>query len=186
MRKKPRTIREEQYDCDYLFLICRNIYVAKIIILENHVDKTIKFDLNNSFICQPDSWDEDEDGIWKPPKVPNPAYKGHWKRKVCFSIYRIAFILLYSLSPSAFYTRFMKCLMHFTCRKLRILTTRVNGRSHGLITQVSVVNLRCYLDRLYTFILLINHILITICTWSLILHVMVNSEVCEFYDVGRL
>ena len=32
---------------------------------------------------QPDSWDEDEDGIWKPPKVPNPAYKGPWKRKVC-------------------------------------------------------------------------------------------------------
>ncbi|KAJ4748205.1 Calreticulin [Rhynchospora pubera] len=29
----------------------------------------------------PDSWDEDEDGIWKPPKVPNPAYKGPWKRR---------------------------------------------------------------------------------------------------------
>lgn len=32
---------------------------------------------------QPDSWDEDEDGIWKRPKIPNPAYKGPWKRKVC-------------------------------------------------------------------------------------------------------
>ncbi|XP_068646682.1 calreticulin-3-like isoform X2 [Aristolochia californica] len=30
---------------------------------------------------QPDSWDEDDDGIWKPPKVPNPAYKGPWKPK---------------------------------------------------------------------------------------------------------
>ncbi|KAI8032297.1 Calreticulin-3 [Camellia lanceoleosa] len=30
---------------------------------------------------KPDNWDEDEDGIWKPPKVPNPAYKGPWKRK---------------------------------------------------------------------------------------------------------
>ncbi|TXG48838.1 hypothetical protein EZV62_024713 [Acer yangbiense] len=30
---------------------------------------------------QPDSWDEDEDGIWKPPRIPNPAYKGPWKPK---------------------------------------------------------------------------------------------------------
>lgn len=31
---------------------------------------------------QPDSWDEEEDGLWKPPKIPNPAYKGPWKPKV--------------------------------------------------------------------------------------------------------
>ncbi|KAJ3678181.1 hypothetical protein LUZ60_001984 [Juncus effusus] len=30
---------------------------------------------------KPDYWDEDDDGIWKAPKVPNPAYKGPWKRK---------------------------------------------------------------------------------------------------------
>ncbi|KAG6487723.1 hypothetical protein ZIOFF_056320 [Zingiber officinale] len=30
---------------------------------------------------KPDMWDEDEDGIWKPPKIPNPQYKGPWKRK---------------------------------------------------------------------------------------------------------
>ncbi|KAF3784727.1 Calreticulin-3 [Nymphaea thermarum] len=30
---------------------------------------------------KPDHWDEDEDGIWKPPMVPNPAYKGPWKPK---------------------------------------------------------------------------------------------------------
>ncbi|KAL0550010.1 hypothetical protein IC582_014506 [Cucumis melo] len=30
---------------------------------------------------EPDTWDEDEDGMWKAPKVPNPAYKGPWKRK---------------------------------------------------------------------------------------------------------
>ncbi|XP_058094240.1 calreticulin-3-like isoform X3 [Magnolia sinica] len=30
---------------------------------------------------EPDSWDEDEDGIWKPPKIPNPKYKGPWKPK---------------------------------------------------------------------------------------------------------
>lgn len=32
---------------------------------------------------QPHDWDEDEDGIWRPPKIPNPAYKGPWKPKVC-------------------------------------------------------------------------------------------------------
>ncbi|PHT96484.1 Calreticulin [Capsicum chinense] len=32
-------------------------------------------------IYWPDHWDEEEDGIWRPPKVPNPAYKGPWKRK---------------------------------------------------------------------------------------------------------
>ncbi|KVI07869.1 Calreticulin [Cynara cardunculus var. scolymus] len=31
---------------------------------------------------QPDTWDEDEDGMWRPPKIPNPAYKGPWKPKV--------------------------------------------------------------------------------------------------------
>ncbi|KAL5990857.1 Calreticulin-3 [Asimina triloba] len=29
----------------------------------------------------PDTWDEDEDGIWKRPKIPNPKYKGPWKPK---------------------------------------------------------------------------------------------------------
>ncbi|KAK6914529.1 Calreticulin/calnexin [Dillenia turbinata] len=31
---------------------------------------------------KPDSWHEEEDGIWRQPKVPNPAYKGPWKRKL--------------------------------------------------------------------------------------------------------
>ncbi|KAL9234864.1 hypothetical protein vseg_009682 [Gypsophila vaccaria] len=30
---------------------------------------------------QPADWDEDEDGLWKPRKVPNPAYKGPWRRQ---------------------------------------------------------------------------------------------------------
>ncbi|KAI4372467.1 hypothetical protein MLD38_010694 [Melastoma candidum] len=30
---------------------------------------------------KPADWDDEEDGIWRPPKVPNPAYKGPWKRK---------------------------------------------------------------------------------------------------------
>ncbi|XP_030970945.1 calreticulin-3-like [Quercus lobata] len=30
---------------------------------------------------EPDNWDDEENGAWKPPKVPNPAYKGPWKPK---------------------------------------------------------------------------------------------------------
>ncbi|WVZ05426.1 hypothetical protein V8G54_018772 [Vigna mungo] len=30
---------------------------------------------------EPDNWDEEADGKWKPPKIPNPAYRGPWKRK---------------------------------------------------------------------------------------------------------
>ncbi|KAI4984339.1 hypothetical protein ZWY2020_057658 [Hordeum vulgare] len=31
---------------------------------------------------KPDTWDDDDDGIWKPRRIPNPAYKGQWKRKL--------------------------------------------------------------------------------------------------------
>jgi hypothetical protein len=31
---------------------------------------------------QPESWDDDDDGTWKPRMIPNPEYKGPWKRKV--------------------------------------------------------------------------------------------------------
>ncbi|XP_015886601.3 calreticulin-3 [Ziziphus jujuba] len=30
---------------------------------------------------EPDDWDDEENGIWRAPKIPNPAYKGPWKRK---------------------------------------------------------------------------------------------------------
>ncbi|KAK3019900.1 hypothetical protein RJ639_002949 [Escallonia herrerae] len=30
---------------------------------------------------KPAYWDEEDDGIWRPPKIPNPAYRGPWKRK---------------------------------------------------------------------------------------------------------
>ncbi|KAL8159223.1 hypothetical protein V2J09_000760 [Rumex salicifolius] len=29
----------------------------------------------------PEHWNEDDDGIWRPPTIPNPQYKGPWKRK---------------------------------------------------------------------------------------------------------
>ncbi|KAJ6420537.1 hypothetical protein OIU84_027972, partial [Salix udensis] len=36
---------------------------------------------------EPDDWDEEDDGIWRPPKIPNPAYKGPWKRKSSFPFF---------------------------------------------------------------------------------------------------
>lgn len=30
---------------------------------------------------KPADWDDEDDGVWRPPKVPNPAYRGPWKRK---------------------------------------------------------------------------------------------------------
>ncbi|KAI4980051.1 hypothetical protein ZWY2020_016804 [Hordeum vulgare] len=35
---------------------------------------------------KPDTWDDDDDGIWKPRRIPNPVYKGQWKRKFCLVI----------------------------------------------------------------------------------------------------
>lgn len=42
---------------------------------------------------QPDDWDEDDDGIWRAPKIPNPAYKGPWKAKVISCIHHTIEIL---------------------------------------------------------------------------------------------
>ncbi|KAL6293905.1 hypothetical protein ACE6H2_002047 [Prunus campanulata] len=30
---------------------------------------------------EPEDWDDEENGIWRRPKIPNPAYKGPWKPK---------------------------------------------------------------------------------------------------------
>ncbi|CAI0438937.1 unnamed protein product [Linum tenue] len=30
---------------------------------------------------EPEDWDDEENGIWRPPKIPNPKYKGPWKPK---------------------------------------------------------------------------------------------------------
>ena len=31
---------------------------------------------------KPDDWDDEEDGEWEPPTLPNPEYKGEWKQKM--------------------------------------------------------------------------------------------------------
>lgn len=31
---------------------------------------------------QPEDWDDEEDGEWTAPTIPNPEYKGPWKAKV--------------------------------------------------------------------------------------------------------
>ena len=42
---------------------------------------------------QPEDWDDEEDGEWKSPTVPNPEYKGPWKPKV-YSLAGFFFVLL--------------------------------------------------------------------------------------------
>ena len=45
------------------------------------------------FLDQPEDWDDEEDGEWKSPTVPNPEYKGPWKPKV-YSLAGFCFHLL--------------------------------------------------------------------------------------------
>ncbi|KAF7843790.1 calreticulin-3 [Senna tora] len=42
---------------------------------------TIPAEIPDPKAKKPADWDEEDDGIWKPPKIPNPAFKGPWKRK---------------------------------------------------------------------------------------------------------
>lgn len=84
---------------------------------------------------QPADWDEDEDGIWKPAKVPNPAYKGPWKRKV------VPYILNYIMFCVAKKFVLFRCFnISYLCifdRKLRTLITKGSGGFLGSIIQVS-------------------------------------------------
>nr|WMP39824.1 calreticulin-3 [Physalis pubescens] len=44
--------------------------------------ESIPKEIPNPKAKKPDHWDDEEDRfIWRPPKIPNPAYKGPWKRK---------------------------------------------------------------------------------------------------------
>ncbi|KAF9612882.1 hypothetical protein IFM89_004298 [Coptis chinensis] len=54
---------------------------------------------------EPDSWDEEDDGIWKAPKVPNPTYKGPWKHKHC-SVFALTSRYVFSISSSHPFRRY--------------------------------------------------------------------------------
>ena len=41
----------------------------------------------NVFGAQPEDWDDEEDGEWTTPTIPNPDYKGPWEPKVLFLLY---------------------------------------------------------------------------------------------------
>ncbi|WOL16094.1 hypothetical protein Cni_G24876 [Canna indica] len=43
--------------------------------------ESIPSEIPDPKVNKPETWDDEEDGIWKAPKVPNPAYRGPWKRK---------------------------------------------------------------------------------------------------------
>jgi len=49
----------------------------------------------NDFQFQPEDWDDEEDGEWTAPTIPNPEYKGPWEPKVCrvcFNLYHSCFL----------------------------------------------------------------------------------------------
>lgn len=80
---------------------------------------------------QPHDWDEDEDGKWRPPRIPNPAYRGPWKPKVFPLAPEITERLRsYFMLASNWWNFF---LSH---RESRILIIKGNGRSLGLIILV--------------------------------------------------
>ncbi|OEL21175.1 Calreticulin-3, partial [Dichanthelium oligosanthes] len=67
---------------------------------------------------KPDTWDDDDDGIWKPRMISNPAYKGPWKRKV-----------LYLVLQSDFCTSSIYRVHIFTCSCLqRIKNPNYKGK----------------------------------------------------------
>lgn len=41
----------------------------------------------NEVKLQPEDWDDEEDGEWTVPTIPNPDYKGPWKAKVCVYLF---------------------------------------------------------------------------------------------------
>ncbi|PWA40110.1 calreticulin 3 [Artemisia annua] len=66
---------------------------SDIIIVDGETDKLAVCQLSNLHLSMKsvlfyvlgsmhDIWDENEDGIWRAPKIQNPAYKGPWKPKV--------------------------------------------------------------------------------------------------------
>ncbi|XP_020867219.1 protein TIC110, chloroplastic isoform X2 [Arabidopsis lyrata subsp. lyrata] len=44
-------------------------------------DKAPEEDPAEMVAKEPEDWDEEENGLWEPPKIPNPAFKGPWKAK---------------------------------------------------------------------------------------------------------
>jgi len=77
---------------------------------------------------QPEDWDDEEDGEWTAPTIPNPEYKGPWKQKVWW------FLELHT-SWQQFIFWYLTAFASFA-RKSRTRTTRVNGRHLWLTIQV--------------------------------------------------
>lgn len=110
-----------------LTLMLRRYYILLLLSLlrrMNNMDlKVLKCAL------QPEDWDDEEDGEWTAPTIPNPEYKGPWKQKVWW------FLQLHSSWQQFIFWFLTACFASFA-RKSRTRTTRVNGRHLWLTTQV--------------------------------------------------
>lgn len=83
-------------------------------------------------VSQPEDWDDEEDGEWTAPTIPNPEYKGPWKQKVRY--------IVKCSSCSNIIQLYLKKLFIYLFilgdRKSRTLTTKANGRHLISTTQV--------------------------------------------------
>lgn len=62
-----------------LICLCKCRQFFKLLRLEFEIKCTFTYFY---YPKQPHDWDEDEDGKWRPPRIPNPKYRGPWKPKV--------------------------------------------------------------------------------------------------------
>ncbi|PQQ09368.1 calreticulin-3-like [Prunus yedoensis var. nudiflora] len=65
----------------YLCSECIMCYILLMHILVFQGYDSIPREISDPKAKEPDDWDEEENGLWKAPKIPNPAYKGPWKPK---------------------------------------------------------------------------------------------------------
>ena len=84
------------------------------------------------YLFQPEDWDDEEDGEWTAPTIPNPEYKGPWKQKVWTCIGGLTTLGKRQCSM----LQLLIWVDFVVFRKSRTPTTRASGRLPWLTTQV--------------------------------------------------
>lgn len=56
------------------YIVCASLVIRSSTEIQCHIIH---------YLLQPEDWDDEEDGEWTVPTIPNPEYKGPWKQKVC-------------------------------------------------------------------------------------------------------
>ncbi|CAN1262143.1 CRT3 [Linum perenne] len=75
----PRKIRDVKAKKVIFYNNYQIPYILFTMIMQGY--DSIPKEIPDPNVKEPDDWDEEENGIWRPPKIPNPAYKGPWRPK---------------------------------------------------------------------------------------------------------